>query len=55
VKGLTTGACMWLSGPVGVACAFGYCVITFAVRLTAAILLGVVGKMEMGLNRGKGD
>lgn len=46
VKGLTTGAGMWLSGAVGVACGSErYALAAFSVSL-AAIVLAVLGPLE---------
>lgn len=46
VKGLTTGAGMWLSGAVGVACGSErYALAVFSVSL-AAIVLAVLGPLE---------
>jgi putative Mg2+ transporter-C (MgtC) family protein len=39
VRGLTTGAGMWLAGAVGVACAIGYYIIAFGVAVFAVIIL----------------
>lgn len=42
VRGLTTGAGMWLAGAVGVSSALGYYVIAFAVALFAVIVLATL-------------
>lgn len=42
VRGLTTGAGMWLAGAVGVATALGYYVIGFGVALFAVIVLAAL-------------
>jgi putative Mg2+ transporter-C (MgtC) family protein len=42
VRGLTTGAGMWLAGAVGVATALGYYLIAFGVALFAVIVLAAL-------------
>ena len=42
VRGLTTGAGMWLAGAVGVAAALGYYLIAFGVALFAVIVLAAL-------------
>lgn len=42
VRGLTTGAGMWLAGAVGVATALGYYLIAFGVALFAVIVLSAL-------------
>ena len=42
VRGLTTGAGMWLAGAVGVACAVGYYLIALGVALFAVIILAAL-------------
>jgi putative Mg2+ transporter-C (MgtC) family protein len=42
VRGLTTGAGMWLAGAVGVATALGYYIIAFGVALFAVIVLAAL-------------
>ncbi len=42
VRGLTTGAGMWLAGAVGVCCALGYYLIAFAVSLFAITVLATL-------------
>ena len=42
VRGLTTGAGMWLAGAVGVACAVGYYFIALGVALFAVVILAAL-------------
>lgn len=42
VRGLTTGAGMWLAGAVGVACALGFYLVAFAVALFALVVLSLL-------------
>lgn len=42
VRGLTTGAGMWLAGAVGLATALGYYVIAFGVALLAVLVLATL-------------
>lgn len=42
VRGLTTGAGMWLAGAVGICAALGYYVIGFAVALFAVLVLALL-------------
>lgn len=42
VRGLTTGAGMWLAGAVGIACALGYYIIALAVAIFAVLVLAVL-------------
>jgi len=42
VRGLTTGAGMWLAGAVGVATALGYYIIAFGVALFAVVVLAAL-------------
>src|SRR3546814_926555 len=46
VRGLTTGASMWLAGAVGVACGGGFYSIAFIGTVLALIVLYVLGKLE---------
>jgi len=46
VKGLTTGAGMWLSGAIGLAMGFGYWPIAFFATVAAVCVLYAFGKME---------
>ena len=46
VKGLTTGAGIWVSGGIGLACGAGYYVIAALVTAFTLIVLFVVGKLE---------
>ncbi|HEY9549411.1 MAG TPA: MgtC/SapB family protein [Kiloniellaceae bacterium] len=49
VRGLTTGASMWLAGAVGVACGGGFYSIAFIGTVLALIVLYVLGKLEAHL------
>ena len=42
VRGLTTGAGMWLAGAVGVCCALGYYVIALTVSVFAVVILAAL-------------
>lgn len=46
VKGLTTGAGMWLAGAVGLAVGLGYWFVGFFATLACFIVLFIVGKIE---------
>ena len=46
VKGLTTGAGMWLAGAVGVACGLGFYVVASVATLLAAFVLAVMRRLE---------
>lgn len=49
VKGLTTGAGMWLAGALGVACGAGYYVLAIIGTALAAIILTGLHKLEIYL------
>ncbi len=49
VKGLTTGAGMWLSGAIGLAIGFGYWPVAFFATAAAVCVLFALGKMEQRL------
>lgn len=49
VKGLTTGAGMWLSGAVGLAMGFGYWPVAFFATIVAVFVLYAFGKLEKQL------
>lgn len=51
VKGLTTGASLWISGSVGVACGGGFYVIALIVTLLALIVLAVLILVEGRMDR----
>jgi putative Mg2+ transporter-C (MgtC) family protein len=61
VRGLTTGAGMWLAGAVGVSSALGYYVVAFGVSLFAVVVLaalrylahGVIGDEDSGPTKDK--
>ena len=58
VKGLTTGANMWLAGALGVASGAGYYLLATAGAIFALIVLTLLGQLEAKLNRsrnGNGD
>lgn len=46
IRGITTGASIWLSGAMGVACGGGYYVIALATLVFALIVLSVIGLVE---------
>ncbi|WP_086995211.1 MgtC/SapB family protein [Rhizobium sullae] len=54
VKGLTTGAGMWLSGAIGLAVGFGYWPVAFFATAAAVCVLFALGKMEQRLERDSG-
>ena len=47
VKGLTTGAGMWLAGAIGVACGAGYGILAIMATVLAAIILFAVRWLEV--------
>lgn len=49
VKGLTTGAGMWLAGAVGLAVGLGYWFIALFATVGCFLVLFVLGKLEVGL------
>ncbi|MCK5746455.1 MAG: MgtC/SapB family protein [Oricola sp.] len=51
VKGLTTGAGMWLSGAVGLACGAGFLAVGFIATVLAIIILIPLDKVEERLPR----
>ncbi|WP_417310051.1 MgtC/SapB family protein [Devosia sp.] len=51
VRGLTTGAGMWLAGAVGVAVALGYYVVALAVALLAVLVLAALARFSHGVAR----
>ena len=66
VRGLTTGAAMWLAGAVGVACGAGYFRMAVVATVFAVVILTVVTWLEAligtrsttkdsGIERGPGD
>jgi putative Mg2+ transporter-C (MgtC) family protein len=46
VRGLTTGAGIWVSGGIGLACGAGYFVIAALVTVFTLVVLFVVGRIE---------
>lgn len=46
VKGLTTGAGMWLSGAVGLACGAGFLMVGLAATVLAIVILIPINKIE---------
>jgi putative Mg2+ transporter-C (MgtC) family protein len=50
VKGLTTGASIWLAGAIGLACGGGYYAIAAIVLAYALVTLVVLGFLEARLN-----
>jgi putative Mg2+ transporter-C (MgtC) family protein len=55
VRGLTTGAGMWLAGAVGVAVALGYYLIAFAVSLLAVLVLSALRALAHRVIGGRDD
>lgn len=53
VKGLTTGAGMWLSGAVGLACGAGFLAVGFIATVLAVFILIPLDKLEERLPRKK--
>jgi putative Mg2+ transporter-C (MgtC) family protein len=49
VRGLTTGANMWLAGALGVACGSGYYMLAVFGTVFALVVLVVLGRLEMAL------
>lgn len=47
VKGLTTGASMWLSGAIGLCVGFGMWVVAFAATMIGIIILWLLRKTEV--------
>jgi len=55
VTGLTTGASLWMSGAVGVACGGGYYVIAVLATVFAVLVLYVVSLLERRLRGPRSD
>jgi len=51
VTGLTTGASLWMSGAIGVACGGGYYVIAVIGAVLALVVLYVIGLLERAMDR----
>lgn len=51
VRGLTTGANMWLAGALGVACGSGYYMLALSGTVFALIVLVVLGRLETVITR----
>jgi putative Mg2+ transporter-C (MgtC) family protein len=51
VRGLTTGANMWLAGALGVACGSGYYTLALFGTVLALVVLVVLGRLEAALTR----
>jgi putative Mg2+ transporter-C (MgtC) family protein len=51
VKGLTTGASLWVAGAIGVACGGGYHAIAAIATILAVIVLYVIGVIEQRLSK----
>ncbi|APG83565.1 MgtC/SapB family protein [Sinorhizobium americanum] len=49
VKGLTTGAGMWLAGAVGLSIGFGFWLIAAFAAVASLIVLFILGRMEVAL------
>jgi putative Mg2+ transporter-C (MgtC) family protein len=55
IKGLTTGASLWMSGAIGVACGGGYFVVAVAASVLAIAVLYLVSLFERWLRASKSD
>ena len=55
VKGLTTGANMWLAGALGVASGAGYYLLATAGAIFALIVLTLLGQLEAKLSRSRDE
>lgn len=53
VRGLTTGAGMWLAGAVGIAAASGYYLIAACASILAVLVLAVLGAIEERFKLGR--
>lgn len=51
IQGLTTGASLWMSGSIGVACGGGYYVIAAVATAFAVVVLYVIGVMEARIEK----
>ena len=49
VKGLTTGAGMWLAGAIGLACGMGHLPLAGIATVLALLILSIVGWMSAGI------
>lgn len=49
VKGLTTGAGIWVAGAIGLACGAGYLVIAGVMTVMTVLILAVLGRIEKWL------
>jgi putative Mg2+ transporter-C (MgtC) family protein len=47
VKGLTTGASMWMVGAIGVACGLGEVMLAASAVVIALIVLWIIGRLEL--------
>jgi putative Mg2+ transporter-C (MgtC) family protein len=52
VRGVTTGACIWVTGAIGVACGFGLFLHAGALTVIATIVLTVLGVIEKYFGKG---
>lgn len=55
VRGLTTGAGMWLAGAIGLACGLGQLQIAAVATLLAITVLWLLGRLESKLDNGERD
>ena len=51
VKGLTTGAAMWLAGAIGVSCGAGYYSIAVMATVFALVILSLIGSWQAALQK----
>lgn len=54
IRGLTTGAAMWLVAAIGVACGVGFYAIAVLSTLFAAVTITLIGALERRYFRGRG-
>ncbi|MDF2094462.1 MgtC/SapB family protein [Aquibaculum arenosum] len=55
VKGLTTGAGLWLAGAVGVACGLGLWSVGAIAMATGLIVMVLLGRLEQRFTKGRED
>jgi putative Mg2+ transporter-C (MgtC) family protein len=55
IKGLTTGASLWVSGAIGLACGGGYLAIALPVTILALVVLYILHVLEVRLESNKRD
>lgn len=55
IKGLTTGAGMWMAGAIGVACGAGFYVVAAIGAVLVLVITGVLGLVEKRMLKDKAD